>query len=1047
MGSQTPEEKSAGLDDRALPAADVSTFGDALLTSSVTAAVILSPIWNDEKQKEPADFEVEYCNAVANAYFVHIGRPVVGQNTAALELDPPDCTLLEACRKVLQSKQDQLFVPTGGDGSTRLFVRLLCQKETGRIFMTIQRTHRDNLDVTEKLTGPIALASQFIATSPMAVVIFDVETNVLAASNVFARMFGHESAESILGRHAFEVIQDLPEEWRIKAASALYGNSVEVVDQIMFMPDGTKRWFNYNSDPWYIADDEIGGIVVSIEETTQRKNIEADRQRLFDESEDLLFYSDAEGRLGNFNKTWTTLLGWDRDDIIKVGPETLVHPEDLKISRRYFERLQEGEGNPEVRIRVRATNGDYYWFEVTSVETDPGCYLFRMRDITEVVKADEAQQRGAAHLRNVLEHVPGGIFECRLEEGLLKTSFASSEFSRLHGRDDQEIRDRFTDFLAKVHPGDRPRVEIAILSAVQNFKGWSTEYRTQVNGATQWITNRSVCNQDQNGDPYWYGVAIDASEEKNTRRELKDTKGQFVSLFENAPIGFAICTGKFVNIANQAFRQIFECATSAEIAALESFATLTNPNHQVRKGAKRAKIQGRASRPVDVQIETAKGNIKWIRCWVLPIEWAGNEAFHYSISDITDQVRDKETLRKTGDEAIKFANAKASFLATMSHEIRTPLNSVIGMTQLLLSSELEEKQHRFAKLANESGKHLLSLVNNILDYSKIEAEKVDLNLQPSTLVEDCEFAVNVLAGSAEEKGLGLNLDVSSLEGASYMLDGGLMRQVLLNLISNAIKFTHKGEVTCTVGIRQKYLATNELPAQDYVSVEVSDTGVGIDKADIDRLFSEFGQANAKISSEFGGTGLGLSISRGLVNLMGGEITVESEVGKGSTFRFVLPLDRSDAPPYTHNLGLEVRASKWLDATPQLRGLVAEDNGANQYLIKSILEALGCECTIVANGLKAIEKLEESEFDFGLFDIQMPVMDGREAIQKVRETDGAYRDLPIIALTGEVGKQQKAGLISHGFTDMLPKPIDVNDLKTVLFRALSDEYQAEVRKTA
>ena len=371
--------------------------------------------------------------------------------------------------------------------------------------------------------------------------------------------------------------------------------------------------------------------------------------------------------------------------------------------------------------------------------------------------------------------------------------------------------------------------------------------------------------------------------------------------------------------------------------------------------------------------------------------------------------------------------AKSQFLAAMSHEIRTPLNGVLGMNSLLLKTELTDTQRSYARTIRSSGKALLTLINDILDLSRVEAGRLELvaaDFDPRRLVEDVAASV---ATRAQEKGLHLGLHFQSGLPAVLHGDEGRLRQVLFNLIGNAVKFTERGAVSVDVGYRWQD------DEQVALTVSVRDTGIGIAEGALQTLFERFIQADSSIARRYGGSGLGLAISHGLVQLMGGHIDVETELGRGSRFRVTVVLPRGHA----QRLAVpDTRSDAGSDMVGGLRILVAEDNDVNQLVIIAMLEQLGHSCVLARDGLEAVAKVQASSFDLVLMDIQMPNLDGLSATRQIRALPGAAADIPIIALTANAMVEDRETYLEAGMDDHVSKPIETKELVQAIARALA-----------
>lgn len=393
-----------------------------------------------------------------------------------------------------------------------------------------------------------------------------------------------------------------------------------------------------------------------------------------------------------------------------------------------------------------------------------------------------------------------------------------------------------------------------------------------------------------------------------------------------------------------------------------------------------------------------------------------------ALRDETER-RAREAALEVAKQTAEHANeAKSSFLAMMSHELRTPLNALLGSAELMARTKLDETQANYVRMFNEAGRLMMAMVNDVLDYAKIEAGQLEIEQHPTSLRQMAREIETLWGPHAETKGLTLTIDAAGLDQDMVIGDPTRLRQIVFNLVSNAVKFTVTGGVT--IRLRSKTEAR-----KCHVIIEVIDTGVGIPADRQTSIFKAFIQADSTITRRFGGTGLGLAIAKSLAQQMQGDLTVTSQPGQGSTFQFEAHFEASDEQEL-----VIYEANGQNEIARPLQVLAVDDNDLNRQILAAMLDLWPVETSWATNGVEALEAMALRAFDVVLMDVQMPVMDGLTATQRVRAGSGPNRDTPIIALTANARQEDRTQCMAAGMTDFVTKPISAESLANALIRA-------------
>jgi two-component system sensor histidine kinase/response regulator len=779
------------------------------------------------------------------------------------------------------------------------------------------------------------------------------------------------------------------------------------------------------------------------ERTTELQRRNAELAAVRESSLDCIIMMDQHGTITEFNAAAERTFGYARGDVIgKILGDVLVPPA-LRESHtlRFGEFIDAGAcATVPERLEVAALRSDGTEFPVELALSmvrlqGPPMLVAYLRDITQLKRA-QADAKYAEKLALVASRTDNAVIISDVDGNI---EWVNEGFIRITGRTLAEVAGRKPGSFLQ-GPETDPATVLYMREKLRQGEGFQTE----------------IVNYSKDGRKYWLAASIqpihdavgkltnfiaiesDITERKRAERALLEAEEKYRSIFENAVHGIFQTTlaGQFLS-SNSALARIYGYDSAEQLRA-----TVTDIGSQLYVDPMRWEdfirlmgANGRVSQ-FESQIYRKDGTIRWIseEARAVTDENGKMQYFEGIIADVTDRRRAEEQLRHAKLDAQAANRAKSEFLAAMSHEIRTPLNGVIGMTELLLDSDIPPHQRRYAQIAKSSADALLVVINQILDFSKIESGKLELEEIDFDLRNLVEEVVEMLAARASAKGVELSCRIDPALPARHRGDPARLRQVLVNLANNAVKFTERGEVA--IGVER----AAEIDGRLALRFSVRDTGLGIPADRIDRLFLPFSQIDPSTTRKYGGTGLGLAISKQIVEAIGGKIEVQSEPNVGSTFSFTAPLGASTSTDTVESAPLvDLRG---------VRVVVADDSATPREALCEQLTAWGMRATPVAGGAEAMQRLREAAaagdpYRMAMIDMLMPGTDSAVFAREMR-SDVALRGTALVLMTSLETPLEAERAREAGYSDLVTKPLRQSQLLDTVMRQVAGKKLSETR---
>ena len=884
-----------------------------------------------------------------------------------------------------------------------------------------------------------ALLASIVESSYVAILGIAPDMTIVSWNHGAESLFGYMKQEMIGASALVLVAPDYRESMSGTHTAITEGFTVSPYDTVCRRKDGQRIDVSVSASPIRNAAAQVTGVSAIYRDIGPRLRAERalqDSERRFREVFEHAPFGVAvspqgEGCYIRVNSAFSRMLGYSEAELLTISWASLTHPDDLEASLRMVERLQqEPDRCVEAEKRYIHRSGAIIWarIRISSVRdsSGPAYSVIHAEDITERKKVEQALTESEDRFRVMADSCPTMMW---VTNAAGDVSFINRYYREFCGLTQEHVEG--SQWHSLVHPDDRADYLRVFQRAVREHTLFRAEARIRrADGEWRLLGSNAEPRFSPGGEYLGHiGLSSDITERRLAQQALENSEEKFRQLAENIREVFWIMSPSAGDIlyVSPAYEHVWGRTTMSLYQNPMSWTEVIHPEDAERAHSSFLRqIAGELS-DSEYRIRTPDGEEKWIRDRAFPVRGQDGQIIRIVgiAEEITDRKRYETALIHAREEADAASLAKTRFLANMSHEIRTPMNGVIGMIQLLLGTGLTDEQQSFASVAQDSGRALLAIIDDILDLSKIESGKVVLEKRSFSLRETVEAVARLLRIQSAAKKLCVEWSVSPEVPLSVIGDSHRLRQILTNLSSNALKFTEKGGVTLNAALESSGGRTLT------VRFSVADTGIGISPDQVARLFSPFVQADASTTRKYGGTGLGLAICKELSGMMGGSIGVESQVGKGSTFWFTAVFDVVPATPPPPAWPVKIQhPDDRARIGHRMRILVAEDNAVNRYVALAQLQKLGYQADSVNNGAEAVEAVRQGRYDLVLMDCQMPEMDGFDATRMIR---ASRPDIPIVALTANAMTEDRGRCLAAGMNDYLAKPMELECLADVLGR--------------
>ena len=846
------------------------------------------------------------------------------------------------------------------------------------------------------------------------------------------KLFGY-SAEEIVGQN---IVTLTIEEERPAAIAAIQrmkrGKSVIPFDGTGITKDRRRIEISCSASPVKDADGTMMGVAGIVRDISERKRADEARALLaavVESSEEGILAVSLDRRVLSWNRGAEAIYGFSAEEIVGQPVfSTIIPAEHQEEYEKFFLRVLAGETL--VRFESERRRGDGERVDValtySPVKNQRGEVIgvsAIVRDITQAKATRQALHEANENYRALINNIPDVTW---MVDSNHQMKFISPNAERVFGLSLPECYSRRAEVLFDfIHPDEAEQVKQQFKLFFDEGAAFDVEFRIRrSDGEWRWIHNRAIQTFEKDGLRYASGLLTDITQRKTAEESQRESEQRYRLLFERNLAGVFRCSLQGILLEyNDAGARILGYDSGADLVGRPAADMFFDPADKAVSDQKM--VDHGTAFNQEIRMRRKDGSSAWIMANTTMVKGASGTEIEGTFVDIT-MIKQAEEQMRMAKEAAEAANrAKSEFLANMSHEIRTPMNGVIGMIDLALDTNLSAEQREYLTTVKSSAGALLAIINDILDFSKIEARKLELQRVPFSVKEVVRATVKGFLVQARNKQLSLQCDFSADVPEMAIGDPGRLRQILMNLVGNALKFTNQGEILVHV------MRLHE----DTLQFSVSDTGIGISPEKQQTIFEAFVQADTSSTRQYGGTGLGLAIVSQLVALMQGRIWLESKPGSGSTFYFTAPFTRAtdvavrDAAQRNEERPATMPVGK-------LRILIADDNLVNLRLARSLLAKQGHSAVAVGSGREALAALEQQNFDLVLMDVQMPDMDGFETTRAIRARERVSKaHLPIIAMTAHAMSGDRERCLAAGMDSYVTKPVDAAKLFTAIADAL------------